>query len=75
MLHRLTGGGFGLRLEAGLIGHPADFSCESHLVSSGSGAKHSSSPNCFKPDDSCQTSPGADRIAIYQPPDWSRSVA
>jgi len=28
MLHRLTGGGFGLRLEAGLIGHPADFSCE-----------------------------------------------
>jgi hypothetical protein len=25
MLHRLTGGGFGLRLEAGLIGHPVDY--------------------------------------------------
>jgi len=57
MLHRLTGVASDYGWKP--IDRPsADFSCESHLVSSGSGAKHSSSPNCFKPDDSCQTSPG-----------------
>src|ERR1035437_5860048 len=35
MLHRLTGGGFGLRLEAGLIGHAADYT--TLKSSSGSG--------------------------------------
>jgi hypothetical protein len=35
MLHRLTGGGFGLRLEAGSIGHTADYT--TLKSSSGSG--------------------------------------
>ena len=35
MLHRLTGGGFWLRLEAGLIGHAADYT--TLKSSSGSG--------------------------------------